>query len=397
MSSDQDSSAPSLKLISSEDQARKLSEMKRKEIEVRNEKIERDHKNLETYRRRQEDLKKLDFFNLTNTFVKNLQESSRRQFDNAKKKMRILTEVPELSDVVPFYAEEMILMAATTGTGKTTACVNITHSLMIQGKRPVVITNEESATSFINKMSALFINKRFAKIDQMDEETKKRFIDLVPTVASRVSIIDAEFAINNGLNIPNLTNTVEGLETIVDKLIEESKNGRVYDAVIIDYYQKFNSSSRDPKLGPFECQEIAANTLERLRINYPAPIVVFAQIDKSTKEGLPFEKRIQGRKIICNFSTVNLEMIVDKKLSTTRFDFHKGRNLDFPDKDIVCGWRAGKYVKYDQNFIDEVTTKRLSYLQNGDQNGQKNETRTEGTFAGAAGGNKPVANPDEAD
>lgn len=380
------------KVISIEDQARKMSEMKRKELEVRNEKIEKDYRFLEDSKRRQEDLKKLDFFNPSKVFLDNLQRSSKNQFDNAKKKLRILTEVPELSDAIPFYAEEMVLLAASTGTGKTTACVNITHSLMMQGKRPIVITNEESATSFINKLSALFINKRFAKIDKMDEATKNRFVELVPKIASRIGVVDADYAINNGLSIPNLTNTIEGLETMVDKLIEEAKvSGNIYDAVIIDYYQKFNSSSRDPRLDPYECQNVAANLIERLRINYPAPIVVLAQIDKASKEGLPFEKRIQGRKIICNFATVNIEMIVDKKSSTTKFDFHKGRNLDFPDGDIVCGWRAGKYVKYDKAFVDEVNARKLQNIERGMFNGKTTDERAEGAVAGDSGSEQSLA------
>lgn len=385
--------------MSIEDQALKLSEMKKKEMAVRHSKIEKDFKSLEESKKKQEDLKKLDLFTATPEFLKTLQKNSKAQFENAKKKLRILSEVPELSDVVPFQGEEMILIGARTGTGKTTSCVNITHSLMMQGKRPLVITNEESATSFINKLSSLFIGKRYAKIDQMDDETKNRFVDLVPKIASRISVIDADYAVDNGLQIPKLTNTIEGLETIVDNLINDYKNsGRLYDAVIIDYYQKFNSSSADPKLGPFECQSKAAELLEKLRIGYPAPIVVFAQVDKDTKESSPFEQRIQGRKIIVNFATVIIEMIVDKKMKTAKFEFHKGRNMDFPDEDILCGWRGGKYVRYDEAFIREVASQKLESLERkiGDPNGQRDAGRTEGAVTGASGGQQSMAKTDGA-
>jgi hypothetical protein len=348
--------------LSPEEQAKKLSEFTQKELEVKAARLEREYQKLVRDRSQAQDLEKLTF-DITDGYIQKILDKNNNKFKSADKKMQLIYGLPELSVPIPFYAGEMILMGARTGTGKTTACVNIAYSLIRQGKKPIVITNEESTEDFINRLAALFLEKRYANLEKLDQETRDRINGIVPKLLKLVRVIDADFAKMNGLNIERLTNSIEGLKFIEKKLLQEANQGNVFDAIIIDYYQKFNFSIEYPDMRPYECQEQAAAIIENLRVNYPAPIIMFVQMSdgKDEEDGMdaPFEHRIQGRKIIANYATVILEITVNRKESTTEFKLHKGRNMEYINGKIKVGWDNGKYVKFDKAFIDKVNQRKI--------------------------------------
>lgn len=342
-------------------QDRELVEVKA--FEVKKYKISHEYEKIVRGEAAKKDLEKLSLFEVNEKYIENLKEKTRQKFEYAKKKIRILPDVPEFSDAVPFYGGEMILVGAKTGSGKTTFSVNVAYGLLLQNKKVLVITNEESAYDTINRIAALFIAKRYGSFDKLDDATKEKFMELLPKIAQKVHVIDADFAVNNGLyNLPNLTNTIEGLRFIADKLLHELNNGNVFDAIIIDYYQKFNMSIQYPDKDVYECQAIAAEIIEELRQKYPAPIVVMTQLEPLDNENKPFEKRIQGRKVIANFATCIVELRIDRENRKTEFVFHKYRNGDFPSNKLFVGWVNGKFVRYDSAFMEKIRAEKMNNL-----------------------------------
>jgi replicative DNA helicase len=351
--------------LSPEEQQKRLSEYRQKKLEVEEAELELRHQRVVRAKTEAQDLEKLSL-DIDDSYAKKLQEKNDKKFKSSEKKMQLIYGVPELSVPVPFYAGEMILFGARTGTGKTTACVNIAYSMIRQGKKPIVITNEESAEDFLNRLASLFMEKRYGNLEKIDAETKERLQKMIPGLLKYVRVIDADFAKMKGLNLERLTNSIEGLKFIETKLLEEAEQGKVFDAIIIDYYQKFNFSIKMPMMRTYECQEIAASIIENLRVNYPAPIVVFSQMDdgKEDEDGssAPFETRIQGRKIIANYATVVFEIKADRENSTTEFKLHKGRNMEYVRGKIIAGWDNGKYVRFDEEFKKKIAQRKLEAL-----------------------------------
>ena len=384
---------------SPEEQAKKLSDFKAKELEVKIARMEREHQRMVRDKSQAQDLEKLTF-DITDVYVQKILDKNAKKFTSADKKMHLIHGLPELSVPIPFYAGEMILMGARTGTGKTTACVNIAYSMIRQGKKPIVITNEESAEDFLNRLAALFLEKRYANLEKLDQETRERINGLVPKLLKLVRVIDADFAKMNGLSIERLTNSIEGLKFIEKKLLQEAEQGKAFDAIIIDYYQKFNFSIEHPDMRPYECQEQAASVIENLRVNYPAPIIIFCQMTdgKDEEDGgkdAPFENRIQGRKIIANYASVVLEITADRRESATEFKLHKGRNMEYINGKIKVGWDNGKYVKFDQAFIEKVNQKKIESLKRKEGlNGSSDERRAEAVVTGAFGSEQSVSKTD---
>jgi hypothetical protein len=374
--------------LSPEEQQRRLSEYRRKKLEVEEAELEQKHQRIVRSRTESKDLEKLNL-DADDDYAKKLQEKNAKKFESSEKKMQLIYGVPELSVPIPFYAGELIMFGARTGTGKTTACVNIAYSMIRQGKKPVVITNEESAEDFLNRLASLFMGKRYGNLEKIDHETKERIQEMIPKLLRYVRVIDADFAKMKGLSIERLTNSIEGLKFIESKLLEEAGQGKVFDAIIIDYYQKFNFSMKIPTMKPYECQEIAAAIIENLRVCYPAPLVVFSQMndgkDDDDGSSAPFENRIQGRKILANYATVVLEIIPDRENYTTEFKLHKGRNMDYVRGKIIAGWDNGKYVKFDEEFKKKVAQKKLEDLQRKEGvNGPSNASGIEGVISGTS-------------
>lgn len=385
--------------LSPEEQAKRLSDFKQKELEVKVARMEREHQRIVRDKTQAKDLEKLTF-EITDDYVKKIVDKNNKKFRSADKKMQLIHGLPELSVPIPFYAGEMILIGARTGTGKTTACVNIAYSMIRQGKKPVVITNEESAEDFLNRLAALFLEKRYANLEKLDEDTRERINSLVPKLLKLVRVIDADFAKMNGLGIERLTNSIEGLKFIEKKLLQEAEQGKAFDAVIIDYYQKFNFSMEHPDMKTYECQEQAASIIENLRVNYPAPVIMFCQMNdgKEDEDGkdAPFENRIQGRKIIANYASVVIEITVDRAQSATDFKFHKGRNMEFVKGKIRAGWDNGKYVKFDEQFIQKVNQKKLEAFRRKEGLDETSDKgTTEGAVEGTTGSKQQVSDADE--
>ncbi len=381
--------------LSPEEQVKKLSEFKQKELEVKVAKVNREHEKLTKGQQQADDLKKLTF-DIDDSYAQKIVDKNNKKFKSAEKQMQLIYGLPELSVPIPFHATEMILIGARTGTGKTTACVNIAYSMIRQGKKPVVITNEESAEDFLNRLASLFLEKRYGNLEKLDIETKERINQLIPKLLKLVRVIDADFAKMKGLNIERLTNSIEGLRFIEQKLLEEAKEGKVFDAIIIDYYQKFNFSMEAPQMKPWECQENAAAIIENIRVSYPAPIIMFCQMDdgKEDEDGssAPFEHRIQGRKIIANYATVVLEIIAKRDECATEFKLHKGRNMEYIKGVIRVGWDNGKYVRYDQEFMKKVNQRKLEAFEKKEGiYGSSDERRVEGPVSGTTGSDKSLS------
>jgi len=61
----------------------------------------------------------------------------------------------ELTKAIPFTRENLYLICAYTGSGKSTVAANISYPLWKQGKKILVISNEESEQDILFRVSCL--------------------------------------------------------------------------------------------------------------------------------------------------------------------------------------------------------------------------------------------------
>lgn len=286
--------------------------------------------------------------------VKDIVKDNSDYMEAAKDPMCFIND--SFKDVVPFFQKNLILVGAKTGEGKSTAVANIAFTSLLSknkltGKmyRILVITNEEKREDFYNRITALIKGWHYTNHSKFTSDQIKEFNQMIPILSSsgRLTVID-----NNHNGSHGVTTSIEGIETLFNNLIETKE---YYDVVLIDYYQNIITSKMDPKLDQYRVQEKFARLVDDFKNNYPAPIVVMAQL-KSQKENSqdPFQIRLMGSKSIMVPSTLAIEMVIDRKNLRTKWVVHKSRYTEGMGKDFWTGYDKGKIVEYSTAFAEKV-------------------------------------------
>lgn len=261
---------------------------------------------------------------------------------------------PTFKGLVPYFRKNLILLGAKTGDGKSTTVANIAVQTIRQkhpetGKlcRALIITNEEKAEDFFNRVTCLAKGWHYTNHDEFTDEQRKVFNDYIPILSKCMNVVDDGYAGGTGM-----TTTIEGIETIFENML---RDGTYYDVVIIDYYQNIKFSSKNPRLNEWEVQAKLAAMLDKYKNIYPAPIVVMAQAEAPTEANpKPFKTRIEGRKVILNVATFAMEIVADRENLRTQWIVHKSRFTKSLGKGIWTGYDKGKYVEYSTEFMREV-------------------------------------------
>jgi MinD-like ATPase involved in chromosome partitioning or flagellar assembly len=250
------------------------------------------------------------------------------------------------------FARNLIFCGSQSGEGKSTLTANLAWLSLRQGRKVLIVTNEEHPTDVLNRIACL--NKGWAYHDhtQITEEQRKYFDDMYPVLLQRVEIIHDQY---NGIG--GLTTTIEGINTVLNSL-KQSKNK--YDIILIDYFQNINTSHKNPTASGFEVLHNIGRTLDQFKNVYNAPIILLGTL-KSVKEGdtTPFKERIEGRKSIYNFATCCIEIKADKKNSRSDWTFHKSRFARAMGKTVSTGFDKGRYVPYSMEFAQEMERQNL--------------------------------------
>lgn len=291
--------------------------------------------------------KATNFGALTDEQVARLQQDNDDYMEAARHASTFI--IPEFDNLVPFFRKNFILIGARTGEGKSTAVANIAFTSLQKGRRVLVLTNEEKAEDFYNRVTALSQGWHYTNHNKFTEEQKAVFKRGIKVLAKdgKLTVVD-----NNHNDSHGVTTSIEGIATVFDNLLE---NKEYYDVILIDYYQNIIHSQKYPHLSENEVQARLSRMMDKYKNSYPAPIVMFAQITPPDKDDkIPFQHRIKGRKIIMDPATFAMEMIRNTKELYTKWVIHKSRFTEAIGQDLKTGYDRGRFVKYDTAFAEKV-------------------------------------------
>lgn len=288
----------------------------------------------------------------TQEYCNKLQKDNMDYMDAATQSMTFInSSVIDFKKAVPYFRKNLIFIGAKTGEGKSTAVANIVLQTIFQvdpvtgkNRRCLVISNEEKAEDFYNRVTCLMKGIAYTNHDQFTPEMKQMLHDMIPKLmgGGRLMVIDDSFG-----SIGGTTTTVEGIKAIFDDLIRRQD---WFDVIIIDYYQNVNSSRRNPMANQYAVQEEFANLMDQYKNLYPAPIVVMGQVKPPDLQETPFEVRVKGSKAISVKATVTIEMIADRKMRRTLWCVWKSRFTDSVGLNFYTGFEKGRFVPYTDEF-----------------------------------------------
>jgi replicative DNA helicase len=295
-----------------------------------------------------------DFGAMTPEMIAQVQKDNEEYIKAAKHPMVFINS--RFAGVVPFFRKNLILIGGKTGEGKSTTVANIAYGVITRKNplngnpmRVLVITNEERAEDFYNRVTALHMVWHYTNHSGFSAEQSRIFTEWIPRWANvgTLTVVDNTYNGSHGV-----TTTIEGIASIFESLIAKKE---WYDCIIIDYYQNIIGSQMDTRQSENDTQAKLTRMLDRYKNIYPAPIVLMAQIMPQDKDDkTPFQQRIKGRKMIMDATTFAMEMVANRMEYNTRWIVHKSRFTDSVGADFLTGYEYGKYVLHTPEFMARV-------------------------------------------
>lgn len=267
----------------------------------------------------------------------------------ASRQKRLTYMTPRLTKVMPLYGDNVILIGAKTGTGKTSALANIVSPLLKEGKAIACISTEETSedTLFRNYCLQHDLNVANSGCWYNDTHEKQFQQDIQGYLESKqLQLYDSyTYGVDKDtgakIQCPEMT-SIEGLLTA---LADIEKSPRLPDVLIIDYISKIGSSKSVRNEMEWQIIYKAAAILEEWCKKLNVPSIIFSQLEDSSESRSSFKSRLPGSKRIMNLVTVAIELDVDYENKTTQYICHKNRMEQILFR---------KTVRYDRGLFVDV-------------------------------------------
>jgi hypothetical protein len=297
-------------------------------------------------------LSNVDILAINPKFIEKMDQDHEMTVQSMKDRLPFVN--PTLTDLVPFSFPNLLFIGAKTGSGKTSFTSAAVLTLLRAGKKVLVISNEELAANYYNRV--LCLNKGW-NINRMKEFTPEQHEELrrlrtQTYETGRLNVIDSDFA-----DMKGATSTLEGMKLIFEKLyeIQLTQDGKCpYHAIFVDYFQNCGTSINNSRMRKHEVLEELTKFLDTMYKKLHAPITVLGQIKPESKDETDLEFRIKDSRSIYVPATFALELQPDKAKSSTRFIVHKHRWSSRAGESIELGFDRGHFVEYTMAFQEKV-------------------------------------------
>lgn len=327
-------------------------ELKNKEYELRKTKIDIQHKELKKRQEQQEAFSILPIGKNIEARAEALSKENEEYIKLAKGSATFLS-MDIFKDKVALFPRNIILIGAETGTGKSTTVANFVEAYLKQGKRVLIITNEEYPTDILNRIVFLLNDWAYTNHDEVTDEQLAECRRCYPIIMTRVEIVDDKF---NGIG--GTTTTLEGIKSVCQTITSQFQNGEEpYNAVLIDYVQNIKMSIEVPGLAQWQVLDRLGAYLDNWKGTYPAPTLLFSQLKATNSEHDSFKDRIEKFKAIMNHATTAIEVKADRENLRTEWIFRKNRFKGAVGVSVFTGYDKGRYIDYDQEFMSRIRLK----------------------------------------
>lgn len=241
-----------------------------------------------------------------------------------------------LTAAIPFTRENLYLFCAYTGSGKSTVAANISYPLWKQGKKVLVVSNEETEQDVLLRIACLDKGYNFNdyKKGHMPPETLREICALMPEISQYIKVLDVSWR-------EGLTTKIEGVKGALNAL-----KGQGFSCVLIDYYQLIKYSITQGDRTTYDVLNDLRSWLGMYIKSSEIPVCLFVQLYSIGKRGgvKDIDARIKECSAIVEPATVIIEVVPNFDDATTDFIIHKDR-FGVAGTKIVCPFDKGRYCK----------------------------------------------------
>lgn len=261
----------------------------------------------------------------------------------------------DLTKVVPFTRENLYLMCAFSGSGKSSCAANISYPLWKQKKKTLIISNEEAKQDVLFRIAAIELGVNFNdyKKGRMDNETKAKVMSLFPEIGKYVKVIDVNY--KNGF-----TTKIEPVMQALDTVAKED-----FSCVMIDYLQLITGSTIPGDKRPrFEILNDFKKFIGLYIKRASCPVVLFAQLHSAGKRSKDIDSRIKDIPSIMEPATVVIEIVPNFKERSSEFLIIKDR-FGMQGTKLTCAFDKGRFVTMTDTHKQAVMQERLDSIKSG--------------------------------
>lgn len=249
-----------------------------------------------------------------------------------------------LTKAIPFTRENLYLMCAYSGNGKSTIAANISFPLWKEGKKTLIISNEEDKKDILFRIGCLELGLNFNdfKKGHMAMEDQLKVSKMFPEISQYAKVLDVNY--KNGL-----TTKVEGVKNALEAVKNED-----FSCIMIDYFQLIKFSVERPNAKTYEVLNDFRIWLGQFIKRANMPVVLFAQLHSQGKRNnKDLDSRIKDCPTIYEPATVVIEVIPNFEDKTSDFLIHKDR-FGLSGQRITCGFQHGRYVNMTPEYLEEI-------------------------------------------
>jgi replicative DNA helicase len=254
---------------------------------------------------------------------------------NRMLKERLTLINDSLTKAIPLVRENLYLFAAYTGSGKSSTAANISYPLWKQGKKVLIISNEETQKDVVSRIACLEAGVNFQSVirGEITKMEEMSYVVHIPNIKQHVIVVSAE---------DPRTTRLEGMKN----LLEAAKN-EDFSAIIIDYFQLIKYSSEHPNKEPYKVMMEFKDYLNAYVKTSNAPVIMFAQLwslSKRPAKGTELDSRLKECASIQDGASVVVEIVPNFQESTSDFLICKDRFFGRKGDKLTCQYSKGRYL-----------------------------------------------------
>lgn len=239
----------------------------------------------------------------------------------------------QFTELCPLCPGGIYLMGAISGTGKSTTAAAIAHGLYREGKKTVIISNEEMKGSILARIACaeLGVDFNLYNTDRVVQSIRANVAKQIKEVSKFVNVSD------DSMN----TTRVEAIETMIKSINERGE----HSLIIIDFAQRIVHSTKNPNVSNYEALMMLKNVLTDYAQHAKIPIVLMSQLKSidSNEQERDVENRIKLCKALYEMASAVIEVIRLKGFPISVFYVDKGR-FSRSQVSAPCKFENGRYI-----------------------------------------------------
>lgn len=258
---------------------------------------------------------------------------------------------------------QLMALCAYTGSGKSTSCVHVAAEYIRNGKRPYIISNEETAKNFYEMIACSLLSLHYYKYvnNQLTEDETTAVQNRVQQFIDKKEVFVLDEQLSKG-------GTAKA-EAILSMLEVWNSASIKPDIVMIDYLTHISVAGSNSMENHYFQLSFFLGQLKATVNKVSFPIILAAQLYSNDKrKGSSLDAKLVMGSDILRIATIAVELSKDPETHKSTFKVHKNRKFNKYGEVHLCIDKAtAQFREWNTSDAFKIPTSLASMLSKEDQ------------------------------